>query len=25
LLREHNIGAEAKYIINLWKEDRLFD
>ena len=25
LLREHDVGAEANYIINLWKEDRLFD
>ena len=25
LKREHDVGAEANYIINLWKEDRLFE
>jgi hypothetical protein len=25
LKRDHDVGDEANYIINLWKEDRLFD
>ena len=25
LRRNHDVGAEANYIINLWKEERLID